>query len=343
MNFRKNDTDVDQSPKKWHLALLLILLVFLNPKAYAQQLYLDSLYANEEVEKSTYTYYSKPNEELKLDLFEPVSNEDLKRPVVIYVHGGGFSGGKRDYPNHNAFLRHLSSKGYVTATMSYTLQMKGQSFGCNQPAPNKITTFLETARDINRASAFLIENRKKFAIDTTKIVLVGSSAGAEAVLHAAYWEAAKTDANAQILSPGFSYGGVISMAGAIANLKLITKETAIPTQLFHGTCDQLVPYGEAPHHYCATADAGYLLLYGAKPIADRLEHLHRGYYLVTGCNGGHEWASSPLDNQRTEVVDFLYHDVLQNQHRQIRHFTATGKESCSGMYDSKACGIMQGK
>jgi len=326
--------------KRYWFILVTFFLCF-NLQAHAQQKYLDSLYAFSNIKKSTHTYIIKSDEELQLDLFDPVMNEDTQRPLILYVHGGGFSGGERDYPNQNAFLRHLSSKGYVTATMSYTLHMKGQSFGCNQPAPKKIETFLKTARDINRAAAFLIANSSKFSIDTKNIVIVGSSAGAEAVLHAAYWDAARMelDKNTHILPYDFTYGGVISMAGAISNIKLITEESAIPTQLFHGTCDTLVPYGEAPHHYCDTADPGYLTLYGAESIAQRFERLNKGFYLVTGCNGGHEWASSPLQKDRKEITDFIYYDVLKGQHRQIRYYKSTGKPSCNQLTKAESCEI----
>jgi len=281
----------------------------------AQTIYLDSLYIT--VEKTTYTYFTKPDEELQLDLFDPVDNRSVDRPVILYVHGGGFAGGERDHPDHEAFLRHMAQKGYVMATMSYTLQMKGKSFGCDLNAGQKIQTFLKTAQDISRATAFLIRNEEEFSIDPEKIVIAGSSAGAEAVLHAAYWNMTRSDSAGTILPDDFVYGGVISMAGATSNINHIIKENAIPTQLFHGTCDQLVPYGTASHHYCPAEAPGFLMLFGAHPIMKRLQDLNKGYYLVTGCNGRHEWNSVPLSEYRDEITDFVYYDVLSDKQRQI--------------------------
>ena len=37
---------------------------------------------------------------LGLDLFIPAGEEP--RPLLIYVHGGGFAGGERDHPNRFA-------------------------------------------------------------------------------------------------------------------------------------------------------------------------------------------------------------------------------------------------
>jgi predicted peptidase len=281
----------------------------------AQTVYRDSLFTS--IEKTKHVYYSKTNEKLELDLFEPINNEDRERPVILYVHGGGFSGGERDHPEHEDFLKHFAHKGYVTATMSYTLQRKGKSFGCDVDADIKIDTFLETARDINRATAFLVQNRLRFAIDPSNIVVVGSSAGAEAALHAVYWNKTKGDSSATILPSTFRYGGVISMAGAVANINHISKESAVPTQLFHGTDDELVPFDIASHHYCSMDSPGFLMLFGAFAITRQLQKIDAGYYLISDAGGGHEWASKPLTDYRSEISDFLYHDVLLKEQREI--------------------------
>jgi len=301
----------------------------------AQTIYLDSLYTT--VEKTTYTYFTKPDEELKLDVFDPVDNRSDNRPVILYVHGGGFAGGERDHPDHEAFLRHMAHKGYVTATMSYTLQRKGKSFGCEVNAGDKIQTFLTTAQDISRAAAFLIRNKDEFSINPSKIVIAGSSAGAEAVLHAAYWNETKSDSAGTILPGDFSYGGVISMAGATSNINHITGENAIPTQLFHGTCDRLVPYGTASHHYCPAEAPGFLMLFGAYPIMKRLHDLNKGYYLVTGCNGRHEWNSTPLSEYRDEITDFVYYDVLSNKQRQIHLRIKSSGKVCGDLNSFQFC------
>lgn len=281
----------------------------------AQTVYLDSLYTT--IEKSTYTYFNKPDEELKMDLFDPIENRKSDRPVILYVHGGGFASGERDHPVHEDFLRHFAHKGYVTATMSYTLQRKGKSFGCDVDAGTKINTFLNTAQDVNRAVAFLVRNQEQLSINPAKIIIVGSSAGAEAVLHAAYWDSTKSDSIGTILPDSFKYGGVISMAGAISNINHITNGNTIPTQLFHGTDDQLVPYGIASHHYCQTGSPGFLILFGAQAIMKRLQDNDSGYYLITGIRGKHEWASMPLSEFRDEISDFIYQDVFLNKQRQI--------------------------
>lgn len=290
------------------VCLFLFFKLVLLSQIQAQQVYRDSLYSS--IEKKTYTYFTKKNENLSMDLYDPIGNSDSERAVILYMHGGGFSGGKRDHPVHESFLKHFAQKGYVTASMSYTLQRKGKSFGCDVDAGIKIDTFLKTAQDVNRATAFLLRNQQQFSINPSKIIIVGSSAGAEAILHAAYWDQTKSDSSGTILAENFRYGGVISMAGALSNINHITKENAIPIQLFHGTEDPLVPYGVAPHHYCTSETPGFLMLFGAKAISEQLQEKGEGYFLVTEVGGRHEWASKPLTEFRIEITDFIYEDVL---------------------------------
>jgi len=203
---------VKASIKPTYVGMCFSFLLFLFgyiEYSQAQTVYLDSLYTT--IEKSTYTYFNKPDEELKIDLFDPIENRKGDRPVILYVHGGGFAGGERDHLVHEAFLKHFAHKGFVAATMSYTLQRKGKSFGCDVDAGIKIDTFLKTAQDVNRAVAFLVRNQEKLSINPAKIIIVGSSAGAEAVLHAAYWDSTKSDSIGTILPDSFRYSGVISM------------------------------------------------------------------------------------------------------------------------------------
>ena len=106
------------------------------------------------------------------------------------------------------------------------------------------------------------------------------------------------------------------MAGAIITLDKINSKTAIPTQLFHGTDDKLVPYNIAPHHYCDKNSVGYLKLYGSKAIANKLKEIDKPFYLFTIKKGNHSWSGRPMNQCRKEIVDFLYYDVLKNNNRQ---------------------------
>lgn len=279
---------------------------------------------NLDIERQTFVY----EDTLALDIFYPKQKSDELRPLLIYVHGGGFSGGNRG--GGIGYCDYFAKKGWVTATISYHLTMKGQSFSCGQAVENKINTLLTAAQNVNQATAFLLEKSKQFNIDPSKVVIAGSSAGAEAVLQAAYWKKSQKD----ILSDEFKYAGVVSMAGAVLDQNWITADTAIPTALFHGTCDPLVPFATAAHHYCSPVDPGFMMLFGSHTIADKLRSVNRGFYFVSSCGGGHEWAGRPMtDEYRYMTEDFLENDVLQKKTRQIHIQLKHQMKDCQPEFD----------
>ncbi len=275
----------------------------------------------QKVQKETVIY----EDTLGMDLFIPMT-KNANKPVLIYVHGGGFSGGERDLPEHIKFCERYASEGWVTATISYHLTMKGQSFSCDQAAQNKVRTIFEAAKNIHQSVAYLLGRKSELGIDPGKIVLVGSSAGAEAVMHAVYWK--KTSEG--ILPPEFKYGGMASMAGALLDQRWVTAETAVPSAFFHGTCDNLVPYANAPHHYCEADETGFMMLYGSYSIAEKMKELNKPYYLLTDCGGGHEWASKPIWEEHITHMDyFLNTMVRQNGFAQIHTIVQEGEGTCA--------------
>lgn len=265
---------------------------------------------NLEVERRTFVY----EDTLAMDIFLPKQSGTALRPLLVYVHGGGFSGGNRG--GGLDYCEYFAKKGWVTATISYHLTMKGQSFSCDQPVQNKIKTLLTAAQNVNQATAFLIAKKDEFNIDPSLVAISGSSAGAEAVLQAAYWK--KSQEN--ILPEAFKYAGVVSMAGAVLDLNWITKDSAMPTAMFHGTCDPLVPFSAAAHHYCSPDNTGFMMFFGSHAITEKLRSINKGYYFVSSCGGGHEWAGRPMNTDyRYLTEDFLENDVLNKKARQI-HF-----------------------
>ena len=255
---------------------------------------------------STLTYFTtEKNKELKLDFFKPnVSNS--KTPLILYVHGGGFSGGNRNDAFIKEFANEMALNGIAFASISYRLTMKKTVFGCNVPSNLKIKAFDDAAKDIRRATDFLISNNDDLNFDASNIILMGSSAGAEAVLHLAFVQ--KNN-----IQPDFNFAGVIAYSGAISTLENISAETAIPSLLFHGVKDKLVPYDVAPHHYCKKNSKGYLTLFGSKAIADKLAEIDKSYILFTITNGDHSWNYKPMVYYRQEIIEFIKNQVVLGQ------------------------------
>lgn len=285
----------------------IICLFTLGGALSAQERYQSNWFDAVRVE--TFTYTTKDGENLDLDIYLPQADAETERATLIYVHGGGFSGGTRDWDVVKDFCTQMANHGYVVASISYRLTRKDkpEGFGCDCPATDKLNTFNAAVEDLQDATFFLIENREQFGINPQKIILAGSSAGAETVLNAAY----QPPYCYGLDSGPVSYAGVIGMAGAIPDTTVIYDESAIPSLFFHGTDDNLVPYATAPHHYCEDDKPGYLILHGSKTIAEKLRKLNVPYWLHTTCGGGHELASQPMKEYFDVIVDFCYTFIVK--------------------------------
>lgn len=260
----------------------------------------------DKIYSKTYNYINEElNSKLSFDLYTSKKTK-INSPLIIYVHGGGFSGGSKNDKHVEEFCISMAKKGFNIASISYRLTMKNYGFGCNTKSNLKIQAFNNASQDVSYATKFILKNKNKLKINTTKIILMGSSAGAEAVLNLVY----VYDNN--ILAKDFKYAGVVAMAGAITSTDKITKNRAIPTQLFHGTNDELVPYDIAPHHYCKKDSKGYLILYGSRAIANKLKDIKSSYYLYTIEAGNHSWSSKPMYLCKKEILDFINNYVLKN-------------------------------
>jgi predicted peptidase len=249
-------------------------------------------------------YYEGDSLRLELDLFLPDGDpQAAAKPLVIFVHGGGFSGGDRTAGHQ--LCRHLAGKGMVAATISYTLYMRGKSFSCDGMLTEKIKAIQIATNQLWLATAFFLQNKDAYGIDGTQIFIAGSSAGAETALHAAFWDRELMNLYPVQLPAGFRYAGLISGAGAIMDLNLIREDTMIPVMLFHGDADPVVPYATAAHHYCPTNASGWLMLFGSRSIYEHMARLGGTVSLITHAGGKHGIAGAHFFQDQEPVSGFI--------------------------------------
>lgn len=272
----------------------------------------------------TLTYFANDTLSLQLDLFVPDQPVKQPMPLLLYVHGGGFSGGDRT--SGHTLCRFLASKGYAAATLSYTLYMKNKKFSCDGVLTEKIRAFQHAASDLWQATSFFVQHAKTYSIDPNRIFIAGSSAGGETVLHAAYWDRKRMDLYKSALPDDFRYAGLVSGAGAIMDLNLLKKDNIIPMLLFHGNGDRTVPYGTAAHHYCPTDASGWLMLSGSWPVYEKACKLGGPVALYTYCGGGHEYSGTLFEQDLHPVWTFMT-DVLAGKKFQSHTIIPTGKKN----------------
>lgn len=118
----------------------------------------------------------------KLDVY--FQNTTERKPVVMYVHGGGWSGpdvidgDKENLQKNEKFPKSLIENGFVIASVN----RRGLNLQLNDPTGNaERITYEDQAVDVARAVKWISLNAEKFGGDSSRIVLLGFSSGAHLV------------------------------------------------------------------------------------------------------------------------------------------------------------------
>ena len=105
-----------------------------------------------------------------LDITYPDGNVDVRRPTLIYFHGGGFFGGSKcdgdplAETDATALLDDICSEGFNLVNIDYALVPEYRF-----PTP---------VIQANEAFLFLTDHAEEYHLDMDQIVIMGSSAGA---------------------------------------------------------------------------------------------------------------------------------------------------------------------
>lgn len=128
---------------------------------------------------------------LLLDLYRPAGDTNTSRPLLVWVHGGGFAYGNRG--DMAAESRAYARLGYVTATISYRLDYGNKCLQVQAGAFTGAELITERARcerailaardDAATAIAWLRAHAVDYGIDPTRVAIGGSSAGAITAIH----------------------------------------------------------------------------------------------------------------------------------------------------------------
>lgn len=198
---------------------------------------------------------------LTLDVKTPNGNGPV--PVVIIVHGGGFSrGNKRTYVT--PLFELLSNAGFAWFTINYRMAPDYQ--------------FPAAVEDVESAVRWVRANAAKYRVDARRIALAGESAGGYLVAYAG--ASSKGDARvaavvdfygpndlvlqtearrAEAPDPAKSGPGLLEFmgfktwrdAGLVEKLRAVSPTTLVsknmpPFLFIHGNADEQVPYEQSP-------------------------------------------------------------------------------------------------
>lgn len=267
-----------------------------------------SVYGSSQV-KQTFIYSKKDTLDLKLDVY---SNQDLgiKKTCVVFVFGGGFIKGQRDDKYYLPYFKKLVENNYKVVSIDYRLGLKGEKWPTVFNTSILKSTINDAVTDLYDATAYLIANAEKMGIDTSKVILSGSSSGAVTILHAD-WEKRNHTAISQILPLNFQYKGVIAFAGSILSYsgKPKYKTPPAPTMFFHGTDDKIVVYNKI-----RLFNRG---LFGSRYLASYFKKQKYPYYFQFVHNMGHEIAGTPMHDNQDNILWFIRNYIEQKKPYQM--------------------------
>lgn len=108
---------------------------------------------------------------LVMDIWVPPNaTSATPMPLVVFVHGGGFnSGGKED---RTGDALSYASTGFVAASVNYRLTPNN-----TDSAELRQTAIIQAADDVMNAIRYLKKNAATYHIDTSRVAIVGTSAG----------------------------------------------------------------------------------------------------------------------------------------------------------------------
>lgn len=246
---------------------------------------------------------------LRLDLYQPTGDTLTQRPVAVFVHGGGFSGGDKGSGPSPDFANTFAKLGYVTVSINYRLIASGCTgnsitAACFQAA-------LDAQHDAQAAVRWLRANATAYRIDPTRIAIGGESAGAiTATAVGLHSDDPGTSGNP---GPSSSVGGFMSISGGLPGGAFVGAGDA-PGVLFHGTADPIVPYQWSVDTSSAMLNAGVLAVLETQQGAGHVPYAqYRQLFL--------------------DQTDYFFFDVLDLAHAQGQPAAAARS------FDARAAGL----
>ncbi len=298
------------------LIFLGLLCASFTAQAQKIRLYKDLVFTDVTIEKDqNYDLAGQPDETKfhRFDFYQPKGDHSTARPLIIWMHGGGFKFGSKDAQGIKFWCKDFAQRGYVCAGINYQLGKKTASFNFDQLQKG----CFNAVQDAKMAVEYFRKHYKKYGIDPDKIILAGNSAGGMIALQAAYVSDRDLAKMAGLNDAGQAEGvvkvaGVVNFWGGIFDIHWL-KNAHVPIISVLGNNDKVVPpthkdgplYGGVDIH----AEADKLHIPNSLKIFDGYSHeLQRHFNPVfpAGKDTRERWQQA---SQFT--ADFLYSNVLK--------------------------------
>lgn len=282
------------------------------------------------IDLDTQIFSTEGGDTLRLDvLTKSGSVAETPRPVVIFLSGGGFEGQARRTAITDTYplLPYFVNNGFVGVAADYRCdyararkegEVPDKSIGdvveidpATIPVVAKaINKSVEIAMtDLFKATRYIVDNAKRYNADPSRIVVVGSSAGAITALTAEHAICNDNRIARKLLPRGFNYAAIIPMAGGVWNQEAATdtlrwRHRPCPMLMFHGDADPIVTYNTIKVPQVSWS------MYGSEPVARQLSRMGVPHTLHTYKGMGHHAAVLPMHNKLEAMLHFVQNTVI---------------------------------
>jgi acetyl esterase/lipase len=240
----------------------------------------------------------------KMDVYLPAARSASDTKVLVFIHGGSWSGGdKSEFDQAIATLR-SQLPDYAMFNINYRLSSAGNN------------RYPVQTNDVQRAIDFITSKAGEYMINPKKIGLIGASAGAHLALLQAYKYNTNgnvkavvdlfgpTDLNALYSDhpfPEASRSVLVNFLGArpasnaalyqeASPLNFITAQS-VPTLIFHGNLDIVNPISQS------------------LALKAKLQAAKAKVEMITYTGEGHGWLGNNLVDTYSKVVTFIQQNV----------------------------------
>lgn len=192
-----------------------------------------------------------------MDVYEPLGDTVTQRPLIIFMHGGAYWKGSKNDPSQVAMANEFAKMGYVYCNSNYRLELSPVSLLFPNMMLKAVARGVQDMKTLVKYFFYSARHEgNPFGIDTTKVFLCGSSAGAFNALHTVFldeednmdpqWTAWMEEAGGgfgefQFIDFGKKIKGVVNINGALGD-KSYMDNNHIPFLSVHNIYDPQVPF-----------------------------------------------------------------------------------------------------
>jgi len=251
------------------------------------------------------TYCTLDGVELKMDIYRPQQGSAAPTPALLYVHGGGWTGGDKRSGEGIRDIPELLARGYLVAAVNYRL------------APRyKFPAMIE---DVKCAVRFLRANAERYSINHDKIGAWGGSAGGHLVALLGTADATAGWDVKQYLEQSSRVQAVVDMFGPTDLTVLFEGANPRLMEQVFGTSDRNSETlrKASPVNWVSSDDPPFLILHGERdplvPVSqsqifyEKLQAAGVPATFVIVKNAGHGFAplGGPISPSRQELTKMI--------------------------------------